>query len=135
MAILRSNLVATVVAVKFGDKILSGSETIPVKVKEIVLNLGTENGIKDGSVFSVYSLGPEIFDHSNGESLGKIEVVKGRGKVIHLQDKMCIIRSNEIIRTKNPLFNSLVEPEAKEYINIRKSFENIAIGDFAKLIA
>ena len=77
----------------------------------LVLNVGSADGIKENSNFLVYSIGSEdIIDPITGDSLGKLEYVKGKGHVIHLQEKMCTIetfekdRGKRIIKRRNPLW-------------------------------
>ena len=48
---------------------------------QLVLNVGSNDGIKEDSRFLVYSIEDEdILDPVTGESLGKLEYVKGRGR-------------------------------------------------------
>jgi hypothetical protein len=61
----------------------------------VVLNIGIEKGVSKGDSFLVYYVEPEeIIDPVTGESLGCLEIVRGSGSVIHVQDKMCTIKSN-----------------------------------------
>lgn len=111
---------------------------------QIVLDCGVEQGIKMGDKFLIYSLGPVIKDH-NDEELEKLEVVKGRGEVTHIQQSICTIdsikfeeRPKTIKKKKhnNPLFGSLSNGETEETEIIRdlKPFENVEIGDYARKI-
>ncbi|UWQ29242.1 hypothetical protein [Leisingera sp. M523] len=59
----------------------------------IVLNKGARDGISEGQRFLIFELGDEIIDPENGESLGRLEVVKGRVEVIHVQNAMSTVRS------------------------------------------
>ena len=58
-----------------------------------VINRGGNDGVKLGDVYLLYAQGPEIFDGE--ESLGNLEVVRGRAKVVHLQPKMATLKSIE----------------------------------------
>lgn len=62
-----------------------------------VINVGFENGVKKGDKYLIYALGPEISDFETGESLGKLEIVKGKVNVEHIQEKMCTVRCYEKI--------------------------------------
>ena len=62
---------------------------------EVVINLGSVDGVQDGQRYLVYALGDELFDPETKESLGRLEVVRGRGVIIHVQDRMAILRSTE----------------------------------------
>ena len=50
----------------------------------------------------VYGEGGEIFDPDTKKPLGKLEIVKGTGRVVHVQPKMCTIRTDmeEYSKTK-----------------------------------
>lgn len=62
---------------------------------KIVINKGSNDGVEKGQRFLVYSISPdEIKDPETGESLGKLEVVKGTGVVTHVQDKIATIESD-----------------------------------------
>lgn len=63
--------------------------------ENIVINAGVNSGIKLGDRFIIYGIGDEIFDVDSKESLGQLELVRGKGVAVHIQDKMCIIRSDE----------------------------------------
>jgi len=60
----------------------------------IVLNKGGRDGVKVGQRVLVYSIGEEIFDPDTKESLGRLEVVKGTGKVSHVQPQMATVASD-----------------------------------------
>ena len=63
---------------------------------KLVINLGEEDNILIGDKFLVYYLSEEdIIDPENNKSLGKLEYVVGKGKVIHTQQKMSTIESIE----------------------------------------
>ncbi|EPM0081157.1 hypothetical protein ACLB6C_04350 [Enterobacter hormaechei] len=78
---------------------------------EFIINKGSADGIRDHSEFVIIEVGEEIFDPDTGMSLGKLEIVKGKVKVKHIQEKMTTIVSNEY----------RYEPDRKE---IRKSVIN-----------
>ena len=54
---------------------------------KIVVNKGENAGIKLGQVFLVYKEAEELFDPDTDESLGKLEITKGKGKVVHVQPR------------------------------------------------
>jgi len=109
---------------------------------EVVLNRGSVDGIRYGQRFLVYRLGQEIFDPSSKESLGRLELVAGTGKVTHVQDRMCTVRSDmtgkpqkRISQYRNPvvrmagdkIVEELMPPEALPFNDPR-------VGDFARPI-
>lgn len=110
---------------------------------QVVLNVGSENGIRDNSHFLVYSIGEEdILDPVTGNSLGKLEYVKGDGHVIHLQEKICTIETykkssgKRIIKRSNPFWSlGGIETETEEIPSDElEEFNNVVVGDYAKLI-
>lgn len=60
----------------------------------LVLNKGSNDGIKPGQRFLIYSMGEEIIDPDTQKSLGQLEIVKGTGKVTHLQPTIATIQSD-----------------------------------------
>ena len=108
---------------------------------KVVINAGGNQGIKTGQRFLIYSLSEhEIIDPDTNESLGYLEIVKGTGKVIHVQEKMCTIESDvyetsqptKIIR-KGPMLG-LGITEERTTTRDHMPFSDPAIGDFAKQI-
>lgn len=64
---------------------------------EFVINKGSAHGIHDGLKFLILELGEDILDPETGESLGVLEIVKGEAVVLHVQEKMATLISNEFI--------------------------------------
>jgi len=62
---------------------------------EIVINRGSSHGITGESKFIVFEMGAEIKDPDSGESLGQLEIVKGKAEAKHVQEKMSTLRSFE----------------------------------------
>lgn len=80
----------------------------------LVLNKGSKDGIKSGQRFLIYSLGEEIIDPDTQKSLGQLEIVKGTGKVTHLQPTMATIQSD----MKTPLSKSIRRIKKKDPFGI-----------------
>jgi hypothetical protein len=128
--------------------LLSPKGTFPAQIVNIinpyqlVMNRGERNGIKVGRRVLIYGISDEeIIDLNTGESLGYLEIVKGTGRVINVQDNMSTIESDrkQIFREKldnsNPLY--LTSPKERAKITEReelKPFENPEIGDWVKPI-
>ncbi|MFN7310578.1 MAG: hypothetical protein ACK5T0_04330 [Vampirovibrionales bacterium] len=76
------------------------SDIFPCRVVEfvdqetLVINRGKEHGISIGQRFVVYALGKEIIDPENQESLGRLELIRGTGKVTNVQAKIATITSD-----------------------------------------
>lgn len=99
---------------------------------KIVINAGTNQGIKENQRFLVYSLdGEEIFDPDTNELLGKLEVTKGTGTVTFLQEKMCTITSDMYEETPTISITYFVtKSDTKRHL----CFNDAHIGDLVKSI-
>jgi len=61
----------------------------------LVINRGSKNGLKVGDRFLVFGYGPDLRDPDTGADLGRLEVVRGRGEVTHVQDDLATVQSIE----------------------------------------
>jgi len=103
----------------------------------VVINRGSRDNIKTGDRFLVFQIGEEILDPDTKESLGNVEIIKGKGKVIHLQEKMATIETYETEKIKIQLSRGLISSAwalgyDTEYDNVQKSFNDPQLGDVAK---
>lgn len=114
----------------------------------VVLNCGSNNGIEVGDKFLIYGIGEDVVNPETNEILEKLEIVKGVGKVIHIQDKICTLKTDKFIkkpstitekRRKSPSRALTLFPE--EYTVIREveemqeiKFDNVNVGDYARFI-
>lgn len=119
--------------------------------ENVVINAGANDGIKRGNKFIIYGVGDEIIDPDSKESLGNLEIVRGEGIVVHVQEKMCIVRSNEYasepptteVRTyQNPLGVLTYLGRTTEEKRVIKSgkktlieFRDVEEGDMARTIS
>ena len=53
-----------------------------------VLAAGREQGVQEGMEFIIYELTDPIYDPDTKESLGQLELHKGRVQIVHVQDKL-----------------------------------------------
>lgn len=118
--------------------------------ENVVINVGANGDIKRGDRFIIYGVGKEIIDPDSNESLGHLELVRGEGIVVHVQEKMCIVRSDEYtseppvteVRTyPNPIgmltYAGRTTEEKKVIKSGKKSrieFRDVENGDFARII-
>ena len=106
----------------------------------VVLNKGAQDGISEGNKFVVFSLGEQVHDPRTGESLGLLEEVKGKGKVVHVQDRVCTIETYEFefevasvpTSITEQLFYSRKERTKKE--KVYRKFVDVHCGDYARRI-
>ncbi|MDE2722874.1 MAG: hypothetical protein OXI59_05820, partial [Gemmatimonadota bacterium] len=60
----------------------------------VVINRGSEHGVEKNQRFQIYGLDDEeIIDPENGASLGRLEIVKGIGTVVHIQSQIATLKS------------------------------------------
>ncbi len=115
-------------------KILSGTR--------IAINRGSEHKIRPNQKVLIYCLSDEeIKDPETGESLGYLEIYKGTGKIIHIQEKMSIVESDryqkQTRRTQPSLISnlSLLSGGEELYEDMYLlDFEDPEIGDMVKPI-
>lgn len=97
----------------------------------VVINKGESNGVKVGDRYLVFELGEELIDPDTSESLGILEIVKGKGKVIHLQARMATLETYEVERRRKYLTGLELAAGVSPYEDVLKSFEYAKIGDIA----
>jgi hypothetical protein len=112
----------------------------------VVINAGSEDGIKNGSVVMLYEMGGMIKDPDTGEDLDELEIVKGTGVVTHVQPHIATVESNmmedeprRIIRKENPgLVTGLVKmfgtTDVEEIPTRRKPFDYVTKGCQVRVI-
>jgi hypothetical protein len=62
----------------------------------VAINRGARDGVKQGQRFLVYEVGEEeIKDPETGESLGHLEIVRGTAKVVHVQELLATLESDQ----------------------------------------
>ena|SRR5260370_16353894 len=102
---------------------------------EVVLNKGSDDGIRMGETLLIYGMGPEISDPVTGRNLGPVERVRGRGRVIHVQKSLATVRSLETKPMYSPTNNMLMfltKPQPTHYQDL--PFKNVECGDLARPI-
>ena len=116
----------------------------------VVLNKGLDDGIELNDKFLIFGIGSEIVDPDTGESLGALEVVRGRVRVEHLQAKLCTARSVDMTqipgrkrilerKTASTIAMAFGNNVARELIETEQSSEErelvkAAKGDYARPI-
>ena len=110
---------------------MSGKVIKIIDKYEFVINVGTENGVKEKDKFILFNLGEEIKDKETGENLGQLEILCGHVVAKHVQTKMTTVVSDEYsyktIRKRNsflsidPFYPDLNE----ETESTMKSIENV----------
>ena len=106
---------------------------------QLVINRGKNNGIQLEQRMLVYCIGnKELKDPQTGKSLGYLEIVRGTGRVVHVQNEISTIESDREkhytreFKTPYSDFSGL----RREVIHESKiiPFEDTQIGDLVKPI-
>lgn len=123
---------------KQAKKTFPATIAIVINDYRVVINRGTLHDVREGQRFLIYNLSEEeIRDPSTNEPLGKLEIVKGTGKVIHVQDQIATIESDrrerKIIRRK-PVFSIGRDTEEEVLPGYLVPFDNPEVGDKVKPI-
>jgi hypothetical protein len=117
----------------------------------VVMNRGLEGGVKVGDIVLVYALtDEEIVDPESGDPLGRLETVRGKGVVVHVQERLATIEATEKQRTPGRIitrgpgaFGSTIGDlitgrhrevlrEEGEWVNI--GFEGCEVGDLVRYL-
>ncbi len=106
---------------------------------QLAINIGKPHGVSVGDKYQVYELSnKEIIDPYTNHSLGHLEIIKGTGKVISVQESMSIIKSIERSITPTKIIKKSsygILPESEEYITPEAlPFEKPKVGDFVKKV-
>ena len=99
----------------------------------VVLNAGEEDGVTPGMVFVIFSIGEKVIDPVSHDILGRLEIVKGRVRIDHVQANMSIGHSSDTYERPRPLTGVLAlqaGPELTE--TLPRRLENVAEGDRAR---
>lgn len=61
----------------------------------VVVNAGSNDFIKDGDFLEVYQPGQEVIDPDTGESLGALDFIKAKLRVVDVFPKMCVCENRD----------------------------------------
>jgi hypothetical protein len=62
---------------------------------KFVINRGSANDVKLGSTYLIFRLGEMLIDPDTLEQLGILEIVIGRARVVHIQERLATLESAE----------------------------------------
>ncbi|WP_292372506.1 hypothetical protein [Methanosarcina sp. UBA411] len=112
----------------------------------IVLNKGSEDGIKENMRFMIYEKGKQILDPDSKVSLGFFEYAKGKVKITQVSQKYSIAKSDEhetvvVNQLELPFFGAKTKVITKKLPIDNTDFESniiqekkVRIGDFVRQI-
>ena len=98
---------------------------------KLAINKGKRDSVVNGMQFIVYEKTEELFDPDTGESLGELNISKGEGRVIDVQETMSIVKSDKVAY-KGGIGMVAMIAYGREAVSV--PFDNAKEGDFAKLI-
>lgn len=109
---------------------------------EIVIATGSNYGVKEEDIFLIYRLGEELFDPETNKSLGKLELICGRGKVKHIQAELTTLTScsketkikTTIVKKHGNYFFGNTEEETKIPTTETLPFDKVGTDCFARLL-
>jgi hypothetical protein len=100
---------------------------------EVVINKGQADGITLGITFLIFGQGPEIRDPVTRQSLGALEVLRGRGKVVHIQERLATVRSSATEPIYDSTPNVLAHFGPRQPVRFEdKPFRGAEVGDLAR---
>ncbi len=125
--------------------VIAKKGTFPAKVAKVidqyklVINKGKIDGIRESQRMLVYCIdNEEIKDPDTGKSLGFLELVRGSGRIIFVEEEYSILESDQIVnRLLSPSYQAYMSTqiEMQKYLEkTLKSFDNPQIGDLVKPI-
>lgn len=78
------------------------AKVVHVKDKfNVVINMGSGKGLKVGAKFLIVGLGETIVDPDTKEEIERLEIVRGKTEVVHVQEKMATLCSIEYELTQD----------------------------------
>lgn len=104
-------------------KILSSSR--------MVINLGSSDSIEVGNEFEAYEMGDEIVDPDSGDSMGNLEILKGKFVVVSTQEKMSVLEKKKRTVTKTRYVNDFAR--AFSIFGGREEHYDVSIPEEIKL--
>lgn len=67
----------------------------------VVVNVGSDHELKSGQKFLVVGLGQTIVDPDTNQELERLEIVRGKAQVTHIQQKIATLRSCDFDRGRD----------------------------------
>lgn len=131
-------------------EVINGKIAAIIDDATLVLNVGLEQGVREGTTFLVVDEHAEIVDPDTGETLGNWEMVKARLVATHVQERMCTVKApvvpdDMVLSSTRPLSAVMVEHSMGRFgdrdqswkrmevrnadVSGRPSFQPIAVGD------
>jgi hypothetical protein len=97
--------------------------------RHVVINKGAKDGVSIGQEYIIYAYGDEIQDPDTGNSLGRLEIIRGFGKVSRVQEHLATVQTAST-RSNRPT-NSLLA----QYLGTQRElvpFKDPQVGDLVR---
>ena len=91
---------------------------------QLVLNIGASEGVASGMQFIIYQEGEEILDPESGNSLGNLELVKGKIEIYHIQESLSLAQSKRLEDNQSEASTVLSARLAEVTPSARKKLES-----------
>jgi len=107
---------------------------------EVILNCGTEDGqFYNGQQCQIYGLGNILKDPDSEEDLEALEIIRGLGKITHIQGKISTVECSEFTVPpiiKKTTFNAYGSGTTEETQppKEKKPFKKVQLGDLVRFI-
>lgn len=131
---------------KLKEGFMSEAKVIKVPNENtVVINRGSDNGVKLGQTYLICGIGEELFDLETKESLGLLELARGTGTSSHIQPKMSQLVSDQYEetgtkttkRTRPGFFAAAAGEVIEEVLNselVCVAFDSPEIGDSVRRV-
>ncbi len=113
----------------------------------VVINRGADDGIEYDARFLIFGTGERLKDPDSGDDLGILELVRGKAKVVHVQQKISTLSSDEfsmipgkkrvIKRQGGGIFALTNQPAVEEIVEGEERYRteiDANVGDYARPI-
>lgn len=107
--------------------------------QQVVVDLGAEHGVNKRTEFLVYAEGEELRDPDTNESLGNLEIVRGRARPTHIQPRFSTVEAFEETPTRRIRKKHLAtilgeEEEVIEASRESSYFDEVKVGDLVRVV-
>jgi len=118
------------------DKIYPALVVKVIDPYTVVINRGLDSDVMMGKEFMIYVESKEpIVNPEDGLLLGFLEIPKGTGEVINVQEKMSLIESNKEVNERTTYTNQFDPFREQSRVTPKKiPFKDPRVGDKAKPI-
>jgi hypothetical protein len=100
-----------------------------ISQNKVIINKGSDDGFKMGQKLCVYAKGEDVIDPVTGNSLGCIEIIKGYGYIVQIQERMSVVEANNMTE-KEKVYAAL--SIYRDGPRRSAAFDDVHVGDLVK---